>query len=380
MAFRISRYTLAPLTAVAALAVPAIASAQSSVTLYGIVDTGIEYVSHASPNGSVVRMPGVTGELPSRWGLRGSEDLGGGLAAIFQLESGFNIRGGDLGQGGRLFGRQAFVGVKGPYGTLSFGRQYTMTYYALLGSDILGPDIYGMGSFDAYIPNARTDNSVTYQVGWQGLTFGAGYSFGRDSAGTGNSPGQGTCAGQVPGQSVQCRDWSVMLKYDASNFGVAASYEEQRGGTNAAANFFDGQATSVFTSSGDKDTRTTLGAYYKYGAFKVGGGWLGRRVSTSAVNTHSNLFYLGAAYSVTPAWLVDAQVYRIINSDHDTRGTMTTLRATYSLSVRTAVYAQAAYLFNSARAAYSVSGGGGGTTPPAGEGQAGVMLGMRHTF
>ncbi|MDM8358577.1 porin [Pandoraea communis] len=380
MAFPSHTRALAALGAAALLAAPGIAGAQSNITLYGVVDTGIEYVSHASPNGAVWRMPGVTGELPSRWGLRGSEDLGGGLAAIFQLESGFNIRGGDLGQGGRMFGRQAFVGVKGPYGTLALGRQYSMTYYALLGSDVLGPDIYGMGSFDAYIPNARTDNSVTYQVGWQGLSFGVGYSFGRDSGGTGNSPGQGTCAGQVPGQAVQCRDWSVMLKYDASNFGVAASYEEQRGGTNASANFFDGQAPSAFNSSSDKDARATFGAYYKYGAFKLGGGWLGRRVSTAAVNTHSNLFYLGAAYNLTPAWLVDGEVYRIINNDHDTRGTMTTLRATYSLSVRTAVYAQAAYLFNSARAAYSVSGGGGGTTPPAGQGQTGVMLGMRHTF
>ncbi len=308
MAFPHRAHALASLTVAAALVAPGIASAQSNITLYGIVDTGIEYVSHASVNGAVLRMPGVTGEFPSRWGLRGTEDLGGGLAAIFQLESGFNLRGGDLGQGGRLFGRQAFVGVKGPYGTLSFGRQYTMTFYALLGSDILGPDIYGMGSFDAYVPNARTDNSVTYQVGWQGLSFGAGYSFGRDAAGTGNSPGQGTCAGQVPGQSVQCRDWSVMLKYDANNFGVATSYEELRGGTNAAVNFFDGQPTSVFASSGDKDTRTTLGAYYKYGALKVGGGWLGRRVSTSAINTHTNLFYLGAAYSITPTWLVDGEV------------------------------------------------------------------------
>lgn len=380
MAFNARRRALPALMATAALAAAGSASAQSNVTLYGIVDTGIEYVSHVGNAGSVVRMPGVTGELPSRWGLRGTEDLGGGLAAIFQLESGFNLRGGDLGQGGRLFGRQAFVGLKSQYGTLAFGRQYTMTYYALLGSDVIGPDIYGMGSLDAYIPNARTDNSVTYQIAWQGLTFGLGYSFGRDSAGTGNSPGQGTCAGQVAGQSTQCRDMSVLLKYDASNFGVAASYEEMRGGTNAAANFFDGQATSALTSASDKDTRTTAGAYYKYGYLKVGGGWVGRRVSTSAINVHSNLFYLGASYSLTPAWLVDGEVYRIINSDHDSRATMATLRATYSLSVRTAVYAQGSYLWNSAKAAYSVSGGGGGTTPNAGVGQAGVMLGMRHTF
>lgn len=367
------------LFAAAAAATATGAHAQSNVTLYGIVDTGVEYVTHASTNGGVLRMPGVTGELPSRWGLRGSEDLGGGLAAVFQLESGFNLRGGDLGQGGRLFGRQAFVGLKSAqYGTLSVGRQYTMTYYALLGSDVIGPDIYGMGSLDAYVPNARTDNSVAYQIAYQGLTFGAGYSFGRDSSGTGNSPGQGTCA-QAAG-SAQCRDWSVMIKYDASNFGIAASYEVQRGGTGAAANFFDGLATSALTNASDQDTRATVGAYYKLGNFKVGGGWLGRRVGTAAINVHANLFYLGAAYSLTPAWLVDGEVYRIINADHDTRATMATLRATYSLSVRTAVYAQVAYLANSEKAAYSVSGGGGGTTPPAGVGQTGMMIGMRHTF
>ena len=91
------------------------AFAQSSVTLYGIIDTGVEYVSHANANGdSVIRMPGITGEYPSRWGLRGSEDLGGGYAAQFVLESGFNVRAGDLGQGGRLFGRQAWTGLEQP--------------------------------------------------------------------------------------------------------------------------------------------------------------------------------------------------------------------------------------------------------------------------
>jgi predicted porin len=95
-------------TALVLSSVSALACAQSSVTLYGIVDTGVEYVSHANPAGdSVVRMPGITGEMPSRWGLRGNEALGGGLSAIVTLESDFNMRNGTLNQGGRLFGRQA---------------------------------------------------------------------------------------------------------------------------------------------------------------------------------------------------------------------------------------------------------------------------------
>src|SRR5579864_634625 len=134
----------------ACTAMPALA--QSSVTLYGIVDTGVEYVTHANTNGdSVVRMPGITGTLPSRWGLRGTEDLGGELSALFVLENGFNVRGGDLGQGGRLFGRQAWVGMKSAtWGTLSFGRQYSMAYLGIQESDLLGPNIYGIASFDAY--------------------------------------------------------------------------------------------------------------------------------------------------------------------------------------------------------------------------------------
>jgi predicted porin len=364
-------------------AVAAGAAAQSSVTLYGIVDTGIEYVSHANAAGDrVFRMPAVTGEFPSRWGLRGSEDLGGGYSAVFTLESGFNVRDGSLGQGGRMFGRQAFVGIKSPYGTVQFGRQYTMTYLSLMSADIIGPDIYGMGSLDAYVPNARSDNTVSYIGAYRGVTLGAAYSFGRDAAGN-NSPAQGSCAGSVPGHATECRDWSVMLKYDTPYFGAAASYEEQRGGTSAAANFFDGVTPTPLIDAADKDARTHVSAWAQYAGAKIGVGWLGRRVVTDSPalpNARSDLFFIGASYFVTPAFIVDGEVYRIVNADHDTRATMGTLRTTYQLSKRTAVYAQASYLGNSARARYSVSGGGGGTTPGAGMNQTGVMLGIRNSF
>jgi predicted porin len=364
--------------------VSAPAFAQSSVTLYGILDTGIEYVSHANAAGDhVVRMPGITGELPSRWGLRGAEDLGGGYKAVFALESGFNTRGGDSGQGGRLFGRQAWVGIASPYGQLSLGRQYTMTYWAMADADILGPDIYGSGSLDSYLPNARSDNTIGYKGSFHGLTVGATYSFGRDSAGTGNSPGQGTCAGQVAGHSTNCRQWSAMLKYDASVFGMAAAYDEQRGGATAAANFFDGAATFPLTSGADKDIRMQLNAWANLFGVKLGGGWVGRHVDTDSPatpNVHSNLFYLGAAYSITPAFTLDGEVYRITNAQQDARATMGTLRGTYSLSKATAVYLQGSYLGNSTHGRYSLSSGGGGTTPGAGQNQTGLMAGIRHAF
>jgi predicted porin len=361
--------------------------AQSNIQLYGVLDTGIEFVTHAGPSGNNLwRVPGITGTMPSRWGIRGSEDLGGGLHALFTLENGFNVRAGDVNQGGRLFGRQSWVGLQNDWGTLSFGRQYSMTFWALSDADILGPDIYGgLGSFDAYIPNARSDNTVAYKGTWQGLTVGATWSFGRDSGGTGNSPGQGTCAGNGTGAngSPACRQWSAMLRYDASAFGVAAAYDQQRGGPGAAASFFDGVSPVAITGSGATDARIQLNAYVKGDKWKVGGGWLGRRVSTDAPTlpgVNSDMFYLTASYAWQPQFVIDGGVYRIVNTQHDTRGTIAALRGTWLLSRRSAVYLQSGYLFNSAHAAYTLSQGGAGASPNAGVNQLGVMAGVRHTF
>ncbi|WP_031358751.1 porin [Caballeronia sordidicola] len=360
------------------------AAAQSSVTLYGIVDSGVEFVSRAGPeNGKLFRVPSTTGSLPSRWGFRGSEDLSGGYKATFVLESGFSPASGTLAQGGRLFGRQAWVGIESPYGTLSFGRQYSTTYIAVLENDIMGPAIYGIASLDAYIANARADDSVAYKFSARGVTVLATYSFGRDAAGTGNSPGQGTCAGQIPGAFTQCRDWSAMLKYDSDHLGAAVSYEEERGGVNAAVNFFDGVAPTSLSTSNGVDARLYVNAYAKFLGAWISGGWLNRRVEVTNSNSPvvtSNMYFLGARYFFTPSFLMDGEVFRIVNAMHDTRATLSTVRATYLLSKRTAVYVQSAYIFNSAKAAYGVSAGGPGSSPAAGVGQAAVMLGIRQLF
>src|SRR5579875_4171315 len=85
------------------------AHAQSSVTLYGLIDAGITYTNNQNGHSNWKASSGsVNG---SRWGLRGAEDLGGGLKAIFTLENGFNIMNGTNGQGGAEFGRQAYVGI-----------------------------------------------------------------------------------------------------------------------------------------------------------------------------------------------------------------------------------------------------------------------------
>src|ERR1700710_118625 len=108
------------------------AHAQSSVTLYGILDEGFMVNTNAKNvvNGKNVgarqyQIDSASGTQGSRWGLKGTEDLGGGLAAIFTLESGVNLSNGQFGQGNTAFGRQAFVGLSSKqFGAVTLGRQY----------------------------------------------------------------------------------------------------------------------------------------------------------------------------------------------------------------------------------------------------------------
>lgn len=107
------------------------------------------------------------------------------------------------------------------------------------------------------------------------------------------------------------------------------------GGPGAAANFFDGVAPVAIAGSGATDSRIQLNGYVKGGDWKVGGGWLGRRVSPDAAGlpgVNSDMFYLTASYTWTPQYVIDGGVYRIVNAQHDTRGTIAALRGTWLLS------------------------------------------------
>jgi predicted porin len=98
------------------------AYAQSSVSLYGIIDEGITYTSNQKGYSNWQLQSG--GASISRWGFRGVEDLGGGLKTIFVLEGGFDPSTGNIGNNGALFGRSAYVGIASQYGTVTLGRQY----------------------------------------------------------------------------------------------------------------------------------------------------------------------------------------------------------------------------------------------------------------
>jgi general bacterial porin, GBP family len=159
----------------------ATAHAQSSVTLYGLIDEGLVYSSNS--NGSKNYLVNGGNLSTSRWGLRGKEDLGGGLSAIFWLESGFDASNGAF-QPNDLFGRQASVGLSSDrYGTITMGRQYefTVSYIAPLTTVV-----QGWGGHLASHPldndnlenDMRLNNSVKYTtISYGGLQAGAMYAF-----------------------------------------------------------------------------------------------------------------------------------------------------------------------------------------------------------
>ncbi|HLX01286.1 MAG TPA: porin, partial [Trinickia sp.] len=143
------------------------AHAQSSVTLYGTIDTSLTYVHNAAKNsqGQSQNLWALgnasDGDLSgTRWGLKGAEDLGGGLKAIFQLENGFNPSTGQLGQGGREFGRQAFVGLDSDkFGTFTLGRQYDPLVDMVQGitnDNYFGSVFATVGDVDNYDNSSRT--------------------------------------------------------------------------------------------------------------------------------------------------------------------------------------------------------------------------------
>jgi predicted porin len=344
----------------------------SSVQLYGIVDSGVEHVTNVGPgHADITRVPSLSGgQLPSRIGFRGSEDLGNGIKAIFTLESGFGVDTGQSLQGGRLFGRQAFVGLSGDWGTLTVGRHWSMVFYSMLDADVIGPASLSLAALDSYIPNARTDNSILYRGTFKGFTIGATYSTGRDTLQPAN------CAGET--SSSTCHAWSAMLKYDTPMWGAAVAYDRLNGGP---AGTFIGQPAGTVASANNMDSRTIVNGYMKLGETKVGGGWIQRKLKAKPTERSTDIYFLGLSHPFTSEFSVDGQIVNLRDERPNSNARMLVIRTNYALSKRTSVYALAGRVLNDSNAAYSISGGEiASSAPTAGGGQTGTMLGIRHAF
>ncbi|WP_242538573.1 porin [Trinickia acidisoli] len=271
----------------AAILVSGGAFAQSSVTLYGIVDTGIGYLSNQAPSTgattggkSVVKMlEGVWGG--ERFGLMGSEDLGGGTKAIFKLEEGFNIDTGAQGKSGLAFNRASWVGLdNATYGTFTAGRQYT-PYYTLLSP--YSPTTWLTGAFgahpgdvDALDTDYRVNNALVYtSPSFNGLKVSGMYAL-----------------GGVAGSFNAGSTWSVAAQYLAGPAGIAVGFARFNNATNGGGAW---SATSTaYSGTGEQGVSSITNGYQNAAAqqrFAVTGGYkFNQQWDVSA--TYSNVQYI----------------------------------------------------------------------------------------
>lgn len=357
-------------------AIGSVAHAQSAVTLYGSIDNGLAYTSNVQGKSLYQATQGIG--LGNRWGLRGREDLGNGLRAIFTLENGYSSLSGVQLQGGRLFGRQAYVGLNDEQlGTLTFGRQYdsVVEYVSVLASSKQYADQLGahIGDNDNMFNSLRINNAVKYaspDVG--GFTFGGLYAFSNQAAGSGGAGFANNSA------------FSVGASYVSGSFKIAAAFLQlnhpSSGNTNgsntsgAIAGDYNTLNTNIFYMQPvAKQTVAGAGANYRFSGLTVGAVFsdvlldYADRTSLRLLNYEAN-----ASYQITPA-LAAELVYTFTDGTADggasygnfasgrhPRWQQVTAGASYSLSRKTSIYLLGAYQLaggDATRAAISSSGG-----------------------
>ncbi|PVX82880.1 porin [Paraburkholderia unamae] len=384
------------------------AFAQSSVTLYGVVDTGIGWVNNQTTLGStsgghsaVKMINGVW--AGSRFGVKGSEDLGAGTKAIFTLESGINSATGAQQYTNAMFGRQSWVGLTNPaYGTLTFGRQYA-SYYQLLSpfsptNSLTG--FYGAhpGDIDGFDTIYRANNTIQYlSPKFHGFSFGGSYSL-----------------GGVPGSFNAGSTWTVALQYLEGPVGVGVGFSRINNSTSGGGAFGADSTTSnngaqagvsALTNgyqSAQAQQRFAVGASYRFNSawdvsatysnvqYIPGSG--SKFTDTAIFNTGGVVLHwkpavawdLGAGYSYTRATkangITNAAQYQQFN-----------LSQYYALSVRTGFYMLEAYqhangsTLGTAGAgqiidATATLGDGFNSTPSSTRNQVAVGVGIVHRF
>ncbi|MEX3946927.1 porin [Paraburkholderia sp. EG287B] len=346
--------------ALASCALATGALAQSSVTLYGTVDAGLIYstnqqTTHAdgSTSGHANWQLGGGNLVPSRWGLTGSEDIGGGTSVNFTLENSFFSQNGALLQGGTLFNRNAWVGVANShYGTLTLGRQYD-PFSDDLGAYVSSNNwatLYGshFGDVDNLNEAFNFNNSIKYvSPSFGGFTLGGLFSF-----------------GGVAGNFSQNRGWSVAANYANGPLSLSAGYLELRNPLQAALGGETGYIGD-FSCSNPNASYCELQNAQRVSIFGAGGSYAFDKVSVALSYTHTllsqSLYFAdaarprGADISFDIAELNTSWQYSpalqfgfayIFNDAHPDGGSSTRLHqinlgAVYSLSKRTAVYAVA---------------------------------------
>jgi predicted porin len=336
------------------------AHAQSSVTLYGVLDASILYTdkslnSKTGDNGGSAVALTDAGQQATRFGMRGVEDLGGGMQALFVLESGFSIANGSFGNGNRnLFGRQAYVGLSSDYGTVTAGLQFSpfnrASYYTepantsfFAATPVIGTDLTGVtGEFN--------QNAVIYTspeiLGLQGSMMLA----------MGGQAGDFQAGRQYSG--------SLVYNFKALTL-IVGFYSGNPGGPQAAV------VPSTVSFVGRE-----LGASYKFGNLTVRANFTTYNVQNSY---NAYVYSAGLNYSLTPAVILNGSAYEIRDENNpNNHALLLSSSLQYLLSKATIVYGQIGSVNNHGAMRFGISVNNG-LTEPLGT-TIGVGIGIRHTF
>ncbi|MBN3825484.1 porin [Burkholderia sp. Ac-20384] len=347
---------------IAALGLPSIAHAQSHVTLYGVVDSGVMYTSRSFDAGTGASGPhqvsATDGAMSgSLFGITGVEELGAGTKAIFTLESGFTTNNGALGNSnGNLFGRQAFVGLSGRYGTVKAGLQYSPFGLAIVDTDARHASFFGsqagiyMGNFFAtgiFVANAVSYTSPTIA----GIQASALLALGGDP--------NGFQAG---------RQYAARVRYEWKDLVVnAALFSGNPGGSASVSTPFP----STIEFSG-----RTIGASYTWGGATLKGSYTSYKIAGSF---NEKVYAAGGEYLITPALSTDLGVWYMRDSnDSANHSLLASAGLDYFLSKRTTLYGAAACVNNHGlmHTGFTVNGA---LYEPTGS-SVGVVVGVRHRF
>jgi len=361
--------------------------AQSSVTLYGIVDAGFTYTTNVNGNANYALTSGNI--QASRWGLRGIEDLGGGLKTIFTLESGFDVTNGK--QNGGLFNRQSFVGLtQHRFGTITFGRQFDSMM------DYVGP-LTAVGSWggtymahiidnDDLNGTFSLNNAVKYtSPNFAGLQFSGLYAF----------------SNQASGFAVN-RAYSAGLSYANQGLRFGAAYTQINGvNANASGAVQGSPLVSTFGAAGavgafgaESRQRTWgAGASYAFGPMIGGVVFTQSRIDDTSGNAvRFNNIEGNLRYNLTPALGIGAMyTYTNVNGSNsmlDAGGSNSAhwhqfaLQADYSLSKRTDVYLEGVGMWGAGQNAVGITQVGfqGSNNFSSSKNQGIVTTGVRHRF
>lgn len=330
------------------------AAMAADVNVYGVVDLGLMY-NHTKTDitdqatvkdDSLVMKSGMN--AGSRFGLRGSEDLGNGMTVSFKLENGFDADSGKLGQDGRLFGREASLTLSGAFGQVSFGRMGgvaaaagTYDYVYAIGDAFDGFD-NGIGGL---VQSGRYDNMITYQTPeFAGMKVLAQYSFKNNTVANDDDKALGD-----EGKTSANRYASLAAVGQYGNLNLVAAYELQ--------NFRHAPAEGAAGAHPDDQHTFYVGGNYDFGVTKVfalGQAFQNARElnNLDALGEEDGVdgygLQLGAQTPLAGGLLTTAFYYAHGETDNATTENKSdyyglAARYEYSLSKRTTVYGGAGY-------------------------------------